>query len=359
MVSILRYLLATGFVLAAGTHALAQEEGAVVAVEVVERADIIEQVPLTGTVTSARVSPVSSEIAGKVSRMHVDGGSRVEKGEALVELDGEFARLALRQAEAAAREAQAALADAERRLNVAQRLVGQRAVSEDELRTRETEVETDSAVLERLQAEQEEQALRLEHHEIRAPFSGVISRRMTEAGAWVEPGTAVVELVAMDALRIDVPVPQDDFPRLSEDTEISVKLDALPGEDLDARLESTIPVGDPSARTFTARVVLEDEQAALTPGMSARVTLHLATGERDLVIPRDALIRYPDGRTVVWVVEESEGDLQASERRVETGLAFDGMLQVREGLEAGARVVVQGNEGLRPGQAVRLEEDAS
>ncbi|MGM0560568.1 MAG: efflux RND transporter periplasmic adaptor subunit [Pseudomonadota bacterium] len=359
MFSMLRNLLIAGLVLAAGTPSLAQEEGAVVAVEAAERTDIIEQVPLTGTVTSARVSPVSSEIAGKVSSMHVDGGSRVEKGETLVELDGEFARLALRQAEAAAREAQAALEDAERRLNVAQRLVGQRAVSETELRTRETEVETDGAVLERLQAEQEEQALRLERHEIRAPFSGVISRRMTEAGAWVEPGAAVVELVAMDALRIDLSVPQDDFPRLKKDTEISVELAALPGENLDARLESTIPVVDPSARTFTARVVLEDEQVTLTPGMSARVTLHLATGERNLVIPRDALIRYPDGRTVVWVVEESEGGLQASERRVETGLAFDGMLQVREGLEAGARVVVQGNEGLRPGQAVRLAEDAS
>ncbi|MFC4352054.1 efflux RND transporter periplasmic adaptor subunit [Fodinicurvata halophila] len=359
MHSIPQYLFAVGLALATGTSALAQEEGAVVAVETTERIDIIEQVPLTGTVTSARVSPVSSEIAGRVSRMHVDGGSHVEKGETLVELDSAFARLTLRQAEAATREAQAALADAERRLDVAQRLVGQRAVSEDELRTRETEVETDRAVLERLQAEQEEQALRLERHDIAAPFSGVISRRMTEVGAWVSPGTAVVELVAMDSLRIDVPVPQDDFPRLAEDTEISVEFEALPGEDFEARLESAIPVGDPSARTFTARVVLEEDQVALTPGMSAQVTLHLATGERDPVIPRDALIRYPDGRTVVWTVEEADGGLRAKERLVETGLAFDGQLQIREGLEAGERVIVEGNEGLRPGQAVRLEEDAS
>lgn len=359
MFSVLRYLLAAGLVILAGTSALAQEEGAVVATETVERVDIIEQVPLTGTVTSARVSPVSSEIAGKVSKVHVDGGSHVEKGEPLVELDREFARLTLRQAEASTREVRASLADAERRLNVAQRLVGQRAVSQDELRTRQTEVETESAVLERLQGEEDEQALRLDRHEIRAPFSGVISRRMTDAGAWVEPGTAVVELVAMDALRIDVAVPQDDFPRLREDTDISVELSALPGENLDARLSSRIPVGDPSARTFTARVVLNDEQVALTPGMSARVTLHLATGERDLVIPRDALIRYPDGRTVVWVIEKNEGALQASERQVETGLAFDGLLQIREGLDSGDRVIVQGNEALRPGQTVRLEEDAS
>ncbi|WP_162175178.1 efflux RND transporter periplasmic adaptor subunit [Fodinicurvata fenggangensis] len=357
MVSMLRYLFAAGLAMVAGTTALAQEDRAVVVVKTTERADIIEQVPLTGTVTSPRVSPVSSEIAGRVSRMHVEGGSHVEKGEALVELDGEFARLTLRQAEAAAREAQAALVDAQRRLNVAQRLVGQRAVSETELRTRETEVETDRAVLEGLQAEREEQALRLERHEITAPFSGVISRRMTEVGAWVAPGAAVVELVAMDGLRIDVPVPQDDFPRLAEDMEISVDFEAIPGEAFKARLESSIPVADPSARTFTARVVLEDGQVTLTPGMSARVTLHLATGERDPVIPRDALIRYPDGRTAVWTVEDGEDGLRASERLVETGLAFDGQLQIREGLEAGERVVVEGNEGLRPGQAVRLDED--
>ncbi|WP_022726645.1 efflux RND transporter periplasmic adaptor subunit [Fodinicurvata sediminis] len=359
MFSRLRYFLAAGLVLAAGTAALAQEERAVVVVETSERADIIEQVPLTGTVTSARVSPVSSEIAGKVSSTQVESGDHVAKGDKLIELDSEFAKLALRQAKGATREAQAGLEDAERRLSVAQRLVGQRAVSETELRTRETEVETDRAVLERLQAEQEEQALRLERHEITAPFSGVIAQRKTEVGAWVAPGSAVVELVAMDELRIDVPVPQDDFPRLEGDTGVSVELEAFPGEVFEARLDRVVPVGDPSARTFTARVVLEDDQIDLTPGMSARVTLHLATGERDPVIPRDALIRYPDGRTVVWTVENRDGALRASERLVETGLAFDGQLQIREGLEAGERVVVEGNEGLRPGQAVRLEEDAS
>lgn len=359
MFSRLRYSLAAGLVLVAGTAALAQEERAVVVVETTERADIIEQVPLTGTVTSARVSPVSSEIAGKVSSMQVESGDHVAEGDKLVELDSEFAKLALRQAKGATREAQAGLEDAERRLSVAQRLVGQRAVSETELRTRETEVETDRAVLGRLQAEQEEQALRLERHGITAPFSGVIAKRMTEVGAWVAPGSAVVELVAMDELRIDVPVPQDDFPRLEGDMGVSVELEAFPGEVFEARLEQVVPVGDPSARTFTARVVLEDDQIDLTPGMSARVTLHLATGERDPVIPRDALIRYPDGRTVVWIVEDRDDALRASERLVETGLAFDGKLQIREGLEAGERVVVEGNEGLRPGQAVRLEEDAS
>lgn len=359
MFSRLRYFLAAGLVLAAGTAALGQEERAVVVVETTERADIIEQVPLTGTVTSARVSPVSSEIAGKVSSMQVESGDHVAEGDKLIELDSEFAKLALRQAKGATREAQAGLEDAERRLSVAQRLVGQRAVSETELRTRETEVETDRAVLERLQAEQEEQALRLERHEITAPFSGVIAQRMTEVGAWVAPGSAVVELVAMDELRIDVPVPQDDFPRLEVDTGVTVELEAFPGEVFEARLDRVVPVGDPSARTFKARVVLEDDQIDLTPGMSARVTLHLATGERDPVIPRDALIRYPDGRTVVWTVEDRDGTLRASKRLVETGLAFDGQLQIREGLEAGERVVVEGNEGLRPGQAVRLEEDAS
>jgi hypothetical protein len=104
------------------------------------------------------------------------------------------------------------------------------------------------------------------------------------------------------------------------------------------------------------RVLLDETDVTVTPGMSARGTLRLNTGTRDVVVSRDATIRYPDGRVVVWVVEGEGETAEVTERRIETGLAFDGRVQVREGLEAGERVVVRGNEALREGQSVRITD---
>ncbi|ODR95497.1 hypothetical protein AUC70_00740 [Methyloceanibacter stevinii] len=82
--------------------------------------------------------------------------------------------------------------------------------------------------------------------------------------------------------------------------------------------------------------------------------MDLDTGARDVVVSRDALIRYPDGRITVWVVQNDGDKTSVTERRVEIGLAFDGLVQVLSGLKEGERVVVRGNESLREGQAVQL-----
>jgi RND family efflux transporter MFP subunit len=177
---------------------------------------------------------------------------------------------------------------------------------------------------------------------------------MAEVGQWVVPGTPAFELVEMEGLRIDVPVPQQYYARLREGAEVSVKFDAIPGETIPARIGALIPVSDPDARTFTLRVLPEGEDIPITPGMSARIAVNLSTGRQDVVVNRDAIIRHPDGRTTVWVLEQKGGKTLVEERKIEIGLAFDGVFQVRSGLKEGERVVVRGNESLREGQAVRL-----
>ena len=92
----------------------------------------------------------------------------------------------------------------------------------------------------------------------------------------------------------------------------------------------------------------------LTPGMSAAGLLEAADRRRAVVVSRDALLRHPDGRITVWVVEGEAPTATVRERRVEIGLAFDGRVAIRSGLEAGTRVVVEGNEALQQGQQVSI-----
>ena len=77
-----------------------------------------------------------------------------------------------------------------------------------------------------------------------------------------------------------------------------------------------------------------------------------------LGLPRDVLKRYPDGTTTVWVVDGSGEDAKAFERKVRIGRAIAETVDIVDGLEPDARVVLDGNETLQEGQAVRIVDEA-
>jgi membrane fusion protein (multidrug efflux system) len=347
----------SGLILLASGVLSAQERVPVSLVEAT-REEIVEELSLTGTLTSRQAAELSTEVEGRVAAIDVDAGQRVGAGDTLVTLDDELARLEVAQARAALREAAADLEDARRRLSEVRDLSRQRGiVAETEVRAREAEVERDSAVVERRRAEVAHREALLRRYTLTAPFDGVIARRSCDLGEWVGPDAPVMELVAVDVLRLDLQVPQGYFGRIGHQTAVSLRLEALPTERVDATITEIVPVSDPTARTFLARINLPNDEGRMTPGMSARAVLRIATGEQGVAVPRDALVRYPDGRIVVWVARPDGDAHTVSERQVRTGLAFGGKIQIASGLEVGTSVVVRGNEVLREGQKVRVEGD--
>ena len=257
------------------------------------------------------------------------------------------------------REAEVELADAQRRLREARNLFASRNIPKTEMEAREAEVRRLVAVVERRKAEQAFQRARVERHTLKAPFAGVIARRLTDLGEWVEPGTSVLELVAVDQLWLDLQVPQSYFGRVDRTTPVILRLDASRDRSVEATVREIVPVSHPSARTFLARVRLDNTAGRMTPGMSARATLRMDTGRVNVVIPRDALIRYPDGRVTVWIARHNSDTHTVNEQRVQTGLTFGGRVEIVTGLKAGVPVVVRGNEALREGQQVRVQERGS
>ena len=223
------------------------------------------------------------------------------------------------------------------------------------MRLLEAEVEVDSATLKQKKAEEQRQQARVDRHTLRAPFAGVISERLTEAGEWIEPGKPVLTLVAIDDLRIEFRVPQEFYPRINQQSAISVTLDALPDLELEGSVDAVVPVSDASARTFLIHVRVDAGDARLTPGMSAHGKLKLTTGRRGVVVSRDAILRYPDGRVTVWMIDPGSEPPTVSEKRVITGPGFNGLITIREGIQADDVIVVRGNESLQEGQQVRIQ----
>ncbi len=322
-------------------------------VEAVEQ-PIYRQVQITGTATSPRVARLSAAISGQVLKLAVDVGAQVNEGEVLLELDAELARLNLRSFEARAEQARLAVQDAERRLTEARALIKQRSIAETRVKDLQAEVVEDSAVLQQAEAEVSHQRALLKRYVLRAPFAGVVSRKLTELGEWVNPGDAVFELVATRGMRVDFSVSEDYLQLIETGTRLSFSLSAEPDRVYQAEVDTIVPVTEPGARTFLLRTHLQDDQIRIIPGMSVRAKLRIATGRNGIVVPRDATLRHADGRITLWTVEEGEQGLQAREHLVQTGHQFDGLIEVRTGLDASARVVVQGNESLQDGQAVSI-----
>jgi RND family efflux transporter MFP subunit len=342
-------------VIAAAAIATTAAAAPPVSIEKTDRRAVVQVVHITGTVTSPQSAVLSPSVDGLIERVEVDAGDRVAAGQTIVALDRELAGLALERVTAEATQASSALEDSRRRLREAERVGPDRGVAETQIKSLHAEVDRDEAALQAATAAVREQQAIVARHDVRAPFAGVVSRRLAEVGEWVGPGDGLVELVATDRLRFDFRVPQSYFEAISRDTRVALTFDALPDRSVDGRILAIVPVKDPGARTFLLRVVADiAAELPVTPGMSVRADIRIDTGREAVVVPRDALLLYPDGRKTVWVAEDSAEQTTVSERRVETGVEFDGVVEVRSGLEAGTPVVTRGNESLQNGQTVSV-----
>ncbi len=318
----------------------------------------VETLRLTGNLTARQSARLSTQTAGLVEALRVDVGDTVEQGQLLLALDGELARLNVARAEAALAEARADLNEVNRLAEEGRRLVQDRFLPDTEVRAREAAVLLAEAAMSRVEAELATERERENRHELRAPFDGVIVERLTERGEWVEPGSAVFELVRLEELWLDVRVPQRYWPEIAGDRiEIRAFADVAPDQPLDTEIEARVPVSDATARTFLLRLGVQAGTANITPGMSAQVELDLSSGRRSTLIPRDALLRYPDGTTTIWVVPA--GSNQAEERPVTVGRLLGGEVELVDDLPADTRVVVRGNEGLSEGEIVRITGESN
>jgi RND family efflux transporter MFP subunit len=318
-----------------------------------ERRPVAQVVTVSGTVTSPQSAILSPSIGGLVEETLVDAGDRVEKGSILVKLDSELARLTLERSIAEETQARIALDDARRRLAEAEDVGPKRGIAETEIKSLRAEVTRNEAALEAAVAAARQQDAVVRRHEVRAPFTGVVSRRLAQVGEWMNPGDGLVELVATEALRFDFRVPQTYYAGINADTQVDLTLDAVPDEIVSGRVQAIVPVKDPGARTFLLRVVTDTTHSLpVTPGMSVRAAIRIDTGREAVVVPRDAVLMYPDGRRTVWIVVTEGDKAVVRERRIQPGLEFDGLVEVQGGLEAGLDVVTRGNEVLRDGEVV-------
>ncbi len=307
--------------------------------------------PVIGRLVSRQAGVVAARIAGAVAEMHVHVGDHVEEGDLMAELVSDSLEVEVRRMEAALQRAEAELAIRRNESERLRRLRNSAAFQQGQYEDKKLEVTTLESRVTEAKADLEIARLNLDYASIRAPYAGTVTLRQTEAGAYVPLGAPVVSLVNDQALEAEADIPSDRMAGLRPGRKVTV---AIAGVETPASVRALVPVENPLTRTravrFTLETALENE---FTPNQTA--IIHIPVGERrDVVtVHKDAIVNR-QGATIVFVVQDGMAEM----RPVELGEPVGGRFVVINGLAVGDRVAVRGNERLRSGQPVRVDEGA-
>jgi len=301
-----------------------------------------------GDVVALDQAELAAGAQGPVSRVTVREGDRVEAGALLLQVDPSIALADHSAARAAGDEAAAELA----RLEAAferRRQVRQGVVSDEELVNARQAVLAARARLDARRADARRSGAVLARHRIEAPFSGVVVARQVDVGDWVQVGVPVLTVVSMDAVEVRAQVPQAIAARLRPD--MPVGLGSVTQDSGSGVVAAVVPTLDAHTRTSLVRIT-PSADTRLVAGQAVDVRVPVTFDDPGVTVPRDALIADPEQARLVRVVD-GKAEMLAVDVLATTASEA---LVTGEGLDAGDTVVVRGNERVRPGQDVRIEE---
>lgn len=344
--------------------ALAQEaKASPVRVDTVKAEPLSQTVPVIGRLVARQSGSVAAQIDGPIEEFRVEVGDRVEAGQVIAILNADklkaqrdlaAGRLAEARAERATKKAQLDLKQLKlkRMAGLKTSAAFNQARFEDdrqEVAIAEAELRESDAAVASSKSDLNLAEINLHDTEIRAPYAGIVTKRLTEAGAYVQTGAAVVDLIGDKTLEIEADVPFQHLSGLTANTEVSVDLDD--GTTHRATVRAVVPEENPLTRTRAVLLVplFGETREPLADAQSVTLWVPVGVPRQIVSVHKDAIINRP-GSKIVFVVEDGV----ALSRSVTLGVSVGSRFEVLSGLEVGDRVVVRGNERLRPNNKVQV-----
>lgn len=311
-------------------------KAASVRVETVQSAPWVLRFAVTGSVEATRSAQLSSMAEGPVLSVRVREGDAVKRGQVLVTLGRTEAVSSL------AKSLQQDLSREEDNLARTRRLADIGALPLEQ-------VDTAAANVTRIESQLARTNESMRDYVITAPWAGVVSKMKVREGDVASPRASLAELIDPSSMVVRVAVAESDAARLSLGMTADVALDAYPQQTFVARVSRLYPTLDARTRTRTAELALT-QPPLLLPGMFARVSLVRQTVADAITVPATSLLAMPGGGMAVFVVRDGK----AFRQKVQLGPEADGRTLVREGLQAGEKLIVAGQEALKDGAAVKV-----
>lgn len=227
----------------------------------------------TGEFVSPSKSEVAPKMPGRVAAVYVDEGSRVSRGQTLLTMETDYARLAIQGAEADLARAKAAEADARRELDRKKGLLTTESIPQATFDRAQAALDQAVAAQRSAEVALATAKQRLADSVMRSPMTGVVSERRTAVGEHLgEAGVAFV-IVQTAPLRLRFSVPERFLGEFKTGQEVAARVDPYPGEVFRGRIKTVGGVIDPATRTFFAEAEFPNTDGRLRPGLFARVDL--------------------------------------------------------------------------------------
>ena len=229
--------------------------------------------------TGEFVSPVRSEVSpktpGRVARMFVDEGTRVRKGQPILTLETDYARLSLQAAEAEVARAKAARDEAARDLERKRGLSAKDSIPRATFDRSQAVYDQANAALSGAAAQVALLRQQINDSTLRSPVDGVVAEKRTEVGARLGDGGVAVVVVQLSPLRLRFQVPERYLGRIATGDRVTARVDPYPNETFEGTIKTVGGVIDPKTRTMFAEAEFPNRDGRLRPGLFARVETKL------------------------------------------------------------------------------------
>ncbi len=320
-----------------------------------KQGDAVRTESLTGDILPMQQANIFSKVGGNLEKVFVDIGDHVSQNQVLALVDTTIYTQNAKQAKANYMQAVANYNNAKLNYERNKKLLDQKLISQQDFDNAKVSFDVATAQKEATDAVYNNAVIQLNYCKITAPFSGTITKRMLDPGAYVtassnSQSSTVFTLMDIDHLKINVNIPERSVPYLRNVKEVIVKADALPDQFFKGKINKVSEAVDLSTRTMAVEVGIENVSHLLKPGMFATVQFILERKTNAELLPNQVVLNDERG-DYVYVLNP---DTTVSRKYVNVGIRMDSTFEILSGLNPSDKVVVVGQTLVKNNSKVKI-----
>ena len=297
---------------------------------------------LQGNVTTKNLLVITPEFSGILTNVYVTEGQNVTKGQVLARIDDGGLSQQLAQLKIQANLAKTTF---ERQ----QRLWDQKIGSEIQYLQAKSSYESQQEAINQLQQQ-------INKTTVRAPFNGTIDDVITEKGSVVGAGqTPLMQIVNLDNMYIETDVPESYVSDVTKGKDVNVEFPVL-GKSLDTKIRQAGDVINPANRTFKVEIGVPNKDKNIKPNLTARLKINDYTNDKAILVPQSIISENADGEQYAYVVKDKKenGEGVVNKIIIKTGKTQGDVIEVLEGIQNGAELILEGARSVKDGQTVKV-----
>ncbi|WP_212758091.1 efflux RND transporter periplasmic adaptor subunit [Usitatibacter palustris] len=315
-------------------------------VAVVEVRELTRSIAFSGSLSPVVQTTVKAKVAGDINKVFVREGETVAQGQPLAQIDTADHQARLDSAAALHAESKAKLSIAEKNRENNQALLKQKFISQNAYDTTNSTYEGAAASVRSAEAQLRIAQRAMDDAAVRAPFAGIVSKKIVNPGEKVAIDSPLFGLVDLGRMEIEAPAPASEIPSVKPGQAVTFRVDGF-DRTFEGRVERINPTTEANSRAIMLYISVANRDGALKGGMFAKGQIVLDKTQPAALIPATA-VRDEAGQSYVFTIEDGK----IVKRAVKVGATEtqQGLIEVKSGLERGQNVVSARVSGLKDGQ---------